>query len=48
MVKDLTNEQLTPGLETGIGLGHYQQEISDQESTIMPYNKNFGLWPDEG
>jgi hypothetical protein len=36
MVKDLTLEQPTPGLETGIGLGHYQQEISDRENTIMP------------
>jgi hypothetical protein len=27
--------QLTSGLETEIGLGHYQQEISDRESTIM-------------
>jgi hypothetical protein len=33
---------------TGIGLGHYQQEISDRESTIMPYIENFGLYPDEG
>jgi hypothetical protein len=46
MVKDLTKEQLTPGLETGIGLGNYQQEIFDRESTIMPYIENFGLWPD--
>jgi hypothetical protein len=45
MVKDLTKEQLTPGLETGIGLGHYQQKKSDRESTIMPYIENFGLWP---
>jgi hypothetical protein len=38
MAKDLTYEKLTPGLETRIlGLGHYQQEISDRESTIMPY-----------
>jgi hypothetical protein len=37
MVKVLTKEQLRPGLETGIGLGHYQQEISDRENTIMPY-----------
>jgi hypothetical protein len=36
----------TPGLKTGIGLGHYQQEISDRESTIMPYIGNFDLWPD--
>jgi hypothetical protein len=43
-VKDLTYEQLTLGLETGIGLGHYQQEISDRESTIMPYAEKFGLW----
>jgi hypothetical protein len=46
MVKVLTKEQLTPGLETGIGLGHYQQEISDRESTIMPYIENFRLCPD--
>jgi hypothetical protein len=45
MVKDLTKEQLTPGLENGIGLGHYQQKKSDRESTIMPYIENFGLWP---
>jgi hypothetical protein len=45
MAKDLTQEQLTPGLKTGIGLGHYQQEISDRESTIMAYIENFGPWP---
>jgi hypothetical protein len=49
MVKDLTQEQLTPGLKTEIvGLGHYQQEISVQVSTIMPYIEHFGLWPDQG
>jgi hypothetical protein len=43
---DLTSEQLTPGLETGIVLGYYQQEISDRESTIMLYIENSGLWLD--
>jgi hypothetical protein len=46
MVKDFTLEQLTPGLETWIGLSHYLQEISDLVSTIMPYIENSGLWPD--
>jgi hypothetical protein len=27
-------------------LGHYQQIISDRESTIMPYIDNFGFWPE--
>jgi hypothetical protein len=32
----------TSGLETGIlGLGHYQQEISDRESTTMLYIEKF-------
>jgi hypothetical protein len=45
LVKDLTKEQLTPGLETGIfELDHYQQEISDQKSAIMLYIENFGFW----
>jgi hypothetical protein len=42
--KKLKKEQLTPGLETGIGLGHYQQEFSDRESAIMPYIENFRFW----
>jgi hypothetical protein len=37
---------MAKGLETGIGLGDYQQEISDRESTTMPYIEHFGLWPD--
>jgi hypothetical protein len=45
MVKDLTQEQLTPGLETGIGLGHYQHKNSDRESTIMPYDLYFETIP---
>jgi hypothetical protein len=44
MVKDLNKEQLTPGLEIGIGLG--QQKNYDREGIIMPYIENFGLWPD--
>jgi hypothetical protein len=49
MQKKLKQEQLTLGLlgEIGIlGLGHYQHEISDRESTIMPYFEHFGYWPD--
>jgi hypothetical protein len=38
MAKNFTYEQMTPGLETGsLGLGHYQQEIPDRKSTVMPY-----------
>jgi hypothetical protein len=45
MAKDLNKKQLTSELETWIlGLGHYQQEIFDRESTIMPYIANFGFW----
>jgi hypothetical protein len=35
------------GFETKIlGLGHYQQGISDRESTIKHYVENCGFWPD--
>jgi hypothetical protein len=43
MVKDFTKKQLAPELDTGIRLGHSQQEISDPECTIMAYIENFGL-----
>jgi hypothetical protein len=38
---------MTPGLFDMI-LGHYQQQISDRESTIMPSIENVGFWPDQG
>jgi hypothetical protein len=42
-------EATDTGLETGIlGLGHYQQEISDREIIILLYIENFVFWPDYG
>jgi hypothetical protein len=44
-IKD--TKQIVPIFETGIlGLGHYQQEISDRQSLIIPFIDNFGFWPD--